>query len=92
MERTHEPLHFVKCSFVRRKIMEKPTSFIWIIIFFNRALEYGDISKLWGYVGTKAELLFVEFSNFVQRHIFVSHLSCYFLSRALNTETPTRRQ
>jgi hypothetical protein len=32
MERTHEPLHLVKRSFVHWKIMDIPTSFIWNII------------------------------------------------------------
>jgi hypothetical protein len=44
--------------------MDIPTTFIWIIIFFNRAFEYGNIS-MWDYVGTNAELLCVELCNFV---------------------------
>jgi hypothetical protein len=43
MERTHETLHLVKWSFVHWKIMNMPTSFIWIIIFFDWAFEYGGI-------------------------------------------------
>jgi hypothetical protein len=35
MERTHEPLHLVKWSFVHGKVMDIPTSFIWIFIFFD---------------------------------------------------------
>jgi hypothetical protein len=63
MERTHEPLHLVKWNFVHWKIVDIPTSFIWIIIFFDRALEYGNSLKLWDYVGTNAELLCVESCN-----------------------------
>jgi hypothetical protein len=70
MEKTHELMHLGKWSFVHRKIMDIPTSFIWIIIFFDEAFEYGGISKFWGYVGTNAELLCVEFCNFGQFHIF----------------------
>jgi hypothetical protein len=57
MDRTPETLHLVKWSFVHLKIMDIPTSFIWVIIFFKGAFEYGGISKLWSYVGTNAELL-----------------------------------
>jgi hypothetical protein len=54
-------------------------------IFFEGAFEYGGISKLWGYVGTTAELICVQFCNFVQCHIFVSYLSCYrFINGVLN--------
>jgi hypothetical protein len=42
MATTHEPLHLHKRSFAKRKIMDIPISFIWIIIFFNGAIEYGD--------------------------------------------------
>jgi hypothetical protein len=52
------------------------TSFILIIIFFDGVFEYGGDSKFWGYVGTNTELLWVEFCNFVQSHMFVSYLSC----------------
>jgi hypothetical protein len=71
METTHEPLHLVKLNFVHWKIMDIPTSFIRTIIFFDRAFESGIISKLWGYVGTSAKLLSVEFCNFVHGHIFI---------------------
>jgi hypothetical protein len=65
--------------------MDMPTRFILIIIFFNRAFEYGGISKLWGYVGTNTKLLCAEFCNYVQCHIFVSYLSCYcFIKGVLN--------
>jgi hypothetical protein len=42
METTHEPLHSDKWSLVQLKIMDIPTIFVWIIIFFNRAFEHGD--------------------------------------------------
>jgi hypothetical protein len=45
MGRTHEALHIDKWSFVHWKIMDIPTSFIWIIIFFDGAFEYGGGSK-----------------------------------------------
>jgi hypothetical protein len=48
MEGTREQLHLVKWSFVHWKIMYIPTCFILIIIFFNGALQYDGISKLWG--------------------------------------------
>jgi hypothetical protein len=73
MDRTHKPLHL---DIVRWNIMDIPTSFIWIIIFFDGDFEYGVGSAFWGYVGTNAELLGVEFYNFVQCHIFASYLSC----------------
>jgi hypothetical protein len=48
--------------------------------------EYGSILKLRRYVGTNTELLCVEFCNFVQCYIFVSHLSCYcFIKGVVNT-------
>jgi hypothetical protein len=50
-----------------------PTSFTWIIIFFDGAFEYGGISKCF----RNAELLCVEFCNFGQCHISVSYLSSY---------------
>jgi hypothetical protein len=62
-----------------------PTSFIWLIIFFSGASEYGGISNLWFYFGTKAERLYVEFCNVVQCHICVSYLACYsFIKGVLN--------
>jgi hypothetical protein len=81
MERTHEPLHLDRLSSVHWKIMDITTSFIWIIIFFNRVF---NNLKLWGYVGTNTGLLYVEFCNFVQCHIFVSSLSCCFMKGVLN--------
>jgi hypothetical protein len=39
---THEPLHLGKLSFIQWKIVDIPTSFFWIIIFFNRPFEYGN--------------------------------------------------
>jgi hypothetical protein len=49
MERTREPLHLDKWSFVHGKIIDMPTSFIWITIFFDGTFEYGGITKLWGF-------------------------------------------
>jgi hypothetical protein len=48
METTSKPLHLDKPSFAQWKIEDIPTSFMWVIIFFNRPFEYGDdgISKL----------------------------------------------
>jgi hypothetical protein len=52
--KTHEPLHLEKQSFVQWKIMDIPTSFILIIIFFNKPFEYsGDgIFKLLRWIQT----------------------------------------
>jgi hypothetical protein len=83
MERTNEPLHLDKWTLVHWKIMDMPTSFIWIIIFFDGAFECGGISKLWGYVGTNTELLCVEFCNFVECHVFLSYLSCYYFMKGV---------
>jgi hypothetical protein len=68
METTHEPLHVDKRSYVQWKIMNITTSFIWIIISFDGAFEYDSALNFWGYVGTNAELLSVEFCNFVHCH------------------------
>jgi hypothetical protein len=46
--------------------MDLPTSFIWIIIFFDGNFEYGGGSIFWGYAVTNAELLYAEFCNFMQ--------------------------
>jgi hypothetical protein len=43
MEATHEPLHWDKRSLVLWNIMDIPTSFIWIIIFFDQVFEYGAL-------------------------------------------------
>jgi hypothetical protein len=59
-------------------IMDIPTSFIWIIIFSDRALEYDKSVKFLGYVGTNTEPLCVEFCNFVQCHTYVNYLTCYY--------------
>jgi hypothetical protein len=42
MATTHGLLHWDKQSFIQWKIVDVPTSFIWIIIFFNGSVEYGD--------------------------------------------------
>jgi hypothetical protein len=38
MEKTYDPLYLDKWSFVQWKIMDIPTSFIWIIIFLMELL------------------------------------------------------
>jgi hypothetical protein len=48
-----------------------------------RVFKYGGISKLWGFVGTNAKLLRIEFRNFVHCHIFVSDLSFCFIKGVL---------
>jgi hypothetical protein len=42
MEITLKPLRLDKQSLVQWKIMDMPTSFIWIIIFFDGVFKYGD--------------------------------------------------
>jgi hypothetical protein len=42
MKTTHEPLNVDKWSLKLWKIMDIPTSFIWIIIFFGGVFEYND--------------------------------------------------
>jgi hypothetical protein len=49
METTYEALHLDKWSSAHWKVMDIPTSSIWIIIFFDRAFKYGDGAKFWGY-------------------------------------------
>jgi hypothetical protein len=51
--------------------MDTATSFIWIIILFDKAIKYGDCGKLCGYVGANV-------NNSVQLHchIFVNYLTC----------------
>jgi hypothetical protein len=39
--------------------MDIPTSYIWVIIFFDEAVKYGDGVVFWGYVGTNAKQLCV---------------------------------
>jgi hypothetical protein len=73
MESTNGPLHLDKWSFVRWNIMDIYTSSIWIINFFDGAFEYGGISKVWGYVGTNAEIRFVELCNFALKKPKMSH-------------------
>jgi hypothetical protein len=50
MKTTHELLHLDKLNLVQWKIIDIPTSFIWINIFLGRPFEYGDggiIRLLW---------------------------------------------
>jgi hypothetical protein len=49
--------------------MHIPTSFVWIIIFFGGAFEYGGGSKFLRYVGANADPLCIELCNFVHCHI-----------------------
>jgi hypothetical protein len=63
---------------VQQKFIDTPTSFILIIIFFDEALKYGDGETFWGYVGTNAEPLCVNFCNFVQCNSFVDYLTYYY--------------
>jgi hypothetical protein len=55
VEITHEPLHLDKWTWVLWKIMDIPTSFIWIIILFETIFKCDDGAKFWGYVGINAE-------------------------------------
>jgi hypothetical protein len=41
-------------------------SFIWTIIFFDKAFKYGDGTTFWGYVGTNSEPFCWELCNVVQ--------------------------
>jgi hypothetical protein len=43
------------------------STILYKLSFFVCALEYGGGSNFWCYVGTNAELVCVEFYNFVQR-------------------------
>jgi hypothetical protein len=45
METTHEQLHLDKWSSIQWKIMDIPAIFIWIIIFIDRAFQYGEGAK-----------------------------------------------
>jgi hypothetical protein len=72
LETTHEPLHLDKWSFVQWKIMNIPMGCTWILIFFGGSFEYGSGSEFWGYVGTNAKLLSVEFCNFVGLNYWTS--------------------
>jgi hypothetical protein len=72
---THEPLHLAKWTVVLGKVMDVPTSFIWIIILFDAVFKYDDGAKFWGYVRINAETLCVVFCNFVQCYIIVNFLT-----------------
>jgi hypothetical protein len=75
MEITNRPLHLDVQSSAQKKVSDVATSFIWIIILFDKALKYGDGAKFWGYVSKNAEPLCVEFCNFMHCHIFVKYLT-----------------
>jgi hypothetical protein len=65
--------------------MDIPTSFILIIIMFDEASKYGDGAKFWGYVGTEAESVCVEFCNFAPCNTFVNYfifIKCYIFQLA----------
>jgi hypothetical protein len=66
---------FRQMKFSAVKVMDITTSFIWIIALFDKAFNCADGVKFWGYVGTNAEPLCVEFSNFVQCHMAVNYLT-----------------
>jgi hypothetical protein len=77
IERTLEHFNLDIRSSVHWNTMDIPTICICIIIFFDGDFDCGSGSTFWGYVGTNAELLCVEFYNFLQCDMFVSHLSCH---------------
>jgi hypothetical protein len=54
METTDELLHVDKSNLLQWKIIDMTVSFIWIIILFDSAFEYGSDLKFWGCVGTIA--------------------------------------
>jgi hypothetical protein len=56
--------------------MDTHPSFIWIIISFDKAFEYGDDAKCLSYAVVYGKPLCVELCNFVQCHSFVNHLTC----------------
>jgi hypothetical protein len=58
METTHETFHLDKWSLAQSKIMDILTSFIWIIILFDRDFKYGDGAKFLGYVWTNADAVY----------------------------------
>jgi hypothetical protein len=60
MDTTHKPLHLDKWNMVEQKVMNIPTTFIWITILFDKAFKYGDGANFLGYVNN-AEPLCVEF-------------------------------
>jgi hypothetical protein len=57
MKTINKLLHLDKRSLARLKIMDIPTSFIWIVILSDEAFKYDDGEEFWGYVGTDSELL-----------------------------------
>jgi hypothetical protein len=71
IETTHRPLHLDKRILEQWRIMNIPTSFIWIIIFFDGGFKYGDVSKFWGYVGINADLLCVGLGSSVECKLFI---------------------
>jgi hypothetical protein len=52
------------------------TSFILIVILFEKAFNMAMVRNFQVNVGTNAEPLCVEFCNFVQCHIFVNYITC----------------
>jgi hypothetical protein len=67
-------LYLHNSSLVHWNIVDIPTGFICIVIFFDGAFEYVVGAKIRGYVGTNAELLCVKLCN-----TFVKYITCYFL-------------
>jgi len=69
METAHTPLYLDKWSLIQYKILDVPTSFMWIITLVPKAFKQGNFVKFWGYVGTNTETLRVDFCNFVQNFL-----------------------
>jgi hypothetical protein len=74
MQATHEQLHTDKWMLCSKRSWIY-LRFILIIFLFEDAIKYGKGVKFWGYVGTKAESLCVEFCNSVQCRISVKYLT-----------------
>jgi hypothetical protein len=55
--------------------MDIPTRFIWIVILFDEAFNYGNGAKFLDHAGTNAKSLCVEFCSFLQCHILVIYLN-----------------
>jgi hypothetical protein len=76
MKTAHEPLYLDKWSFVQWKIMDIPTSFTWIVIFFDRAFEYGGGLNFEVMLGQTLYHFLHNFCNFVKCHTFANCLPC----------------
>jgi hypothetical protein len=78
METIHKLLRLDKWGLVQLNIMDISVSFVWIIIFFDKAFKYGIGVKFGGYVGTNSKPLCVEFCSFVKCRIFVNYEICHY--------------